>query len=67
MEVDNLLTLALKSNPGMRISYEEKWMVWDTDNNHWQVFGKKRYQKTTRTLHSGRELQGAVEILKKDW
>lgn len=65
--MDDIIIKALQTNPGMRLSFEKRWMVWDKDSGQWAVFGKKRHQRTTRTLCSSETLSVAVKMLKRNW
>ena len=50
---------ALMDNQGMRVTYEDKWLVFDQENQGWVVYQRKRYAKKTIVLYRG-DFQGCT-------
>jgi len=51
----------LKQVDGVRISYEDKWLVWD--EGYWIVYQRKYHAKKTQTLCRSEIQEEAVKIL----
>lgn len=49
MNENTALIKALKTE-GVRMSCNDRWMVWDETLQMWVVYGRKKHQQNTRTL-----------------
>ncbi len=54
----------LQDTHGSRLSYDNKWLVWDIDN--WVVYQHPYAAKKVRCLYRGINIDKALEILKED-
>jgi len=51
----------LKETTGVRVSYEDKWLVWD--EGWWVVYQRRCYAKKTQVLCMSENQEEAVRIL----
>lgn len=56
---------ALKTELDVRVSHEDRWMVWDSVLNLWVVYQHRRYAKNTVELIHTKSEHEAVKILIK--
>ena len=56
---------ALKDNIGIRITFGDKWLVWNRTWKQWIVYQRKSNQKETRLLTETDFEEIAINILTK--
>lgn len=55
------IIFALKRTDGIRVSYEDKWLVWD--EGYWIVYQRKYCAKKTQLLCRSESQEEAVKVL----
>ena len=54
---------ALKDMFGLRITHEDRWMIWDMAEEAWIVYQRKHRAKNTKVLIQTEDEEKAVKIL----
>lgn len=55
----------MKKYDGLRITHDNKWMVWDNVRGTWIIYIRKHYAKKTLELYDTHSEKLAMEILLK--
>lgn len=50
----------LKETDGVRVSYEDKWLIWD--GGYWIVYQRKYHAKKSRVLCMSKSQEEAVKV-----
>jgi len=58
----NLIT-AMKAKEGIRVTYRDRWLVYDSGEEMWFVYSRGYAQKKTRLLIETDILEDAVDVL----
>lgn len=60
------ISRAMKYKPGIRVTFNDKWMIWCDSRKHWEVYQQKKRQKYARLLLSinskSKAINGLVDL-----
>lgn len=62
MNANNALVKALKTED-VRMTCDDRWMIWDEGLEMWVVYGRKKHQQNTRVLAQSSFVEVATPIL----
>lgn len=54
---------AMKWKQGIRITFDDKWLIWCDSRKTWELYRRKKHQKLTRLIFATRNESDAINEL----